>query len=363
MNKKNYRFTKRGNHPIQVMFNNDGHWLSTGCHTLREAEVWAKLKLSGFRKDITLSEYANGFFSEVDSRNYRKRMKMRGFNYSRTYYQRKDGLLRLWILPLHGFLKLTDITPRMIEDLIFDIPRSNETRNKVLTTYREVLQSAKDDLIIATNPAKEIRPMANSNKPREIFSHDELSTLFPEDDEKLIEVWGELWWAAYFCILKDTGWRPGEAAALRAENILVEKSAIFTAESVDAHDRVVKNRIKTTGKGFDYKIGFLSPQSLRILCKLEPNNNGYIFCKKKFICPDVANKHLRGVLARVNIPFRSQYSFRHTFDSTLYGRIPDGIRRDLMGHSAGQDYGYVHVSAIDAIDRTRAMLNGDITIL
>jgi len=57
---------------------------------------------------------------------------------------------------------------------------------------------------------------------------------------------------------------------------------------------------------------------------------------KGLIIPDVANKHLKGVYKRAGVPSlgRTQYSFRHTFETTLAGKVENKVLLELMAHTA-----------------------------
>lgn len=72
----------------------------------------------------------------------------------------------------------------------------------------------------------------------------------------------------------------------------------------------------------------------------------------KFITPDTANKHLRLRCAQHNIVVgdRTQYCFRHTFNTASLGTLPETARLILMGHTANRQE-YNHLTPRQALER------------
>ena len=119
---------------------------------------------------------------------------------------------------------------------------------------------------------KEINERKGGRLP---FTEEEMDKLFPSDDDALISIWGNLKWACYFSVLKDSGWRPGEAAALSKNNFFpsshgTELNGIYTEETVSWTTHKIVKRIKTSDKsnGAKSKQGFLTEQTARLLSRL-----------------------------------------------------------------------------------------------
>lgn len=371
--KGKYRFRKqKGRKHYEVMFAHiPGKWITTDSETKEGAVLYAERQLRQERGEIrqeaiTLGEFARGFFTRKDPHGYRHRLERRNNFYEEGFFERHQARLDNYILPAHGSYLLTALTDVLIEDFILDIKSkqnngkllSEDSRNKILSCYRIVLQEAVREGYIRSNPAKEVVSIATTYRHREAFTQEELNMLFPEDDKELIRIWGgSLKWCVYFCIMKDTGWRPGEVAGLRIQNWYPELQGIYTTESVDRVTHQIKHSIKTTRRGQKYKAGFLDDQTARLLRQLimtlrgdflfEVNSRGLVYA-------ELANKHLRAAANRVNLALRgrTQYCFRHTFNTLRLGTIPETARLILMGHTSNRPE-YNHLQPEDALRRVR----------
>lgn len=360
-----YRFTKRKSKPYYyVTFAHiPDRWFSTGATTMEGAIDFArKFMEKGNAKDteITLREFAHDFFTESDPHGYRHRLLRRDTLYQPSYFEQHQGRLDNHILPAHGNYLLSSLTETLIEDFILDIPKvANSTKNKILTCYRILLHEAVREGYIKDNPADKVKELPPNYTRRDVFTSDEIALMFPDDDEDVVRFWGSLMWAVYFAVLKDTGWRPSEVAGLSKMNWFPELRGIYTTDSVDYRTGNLKSGIKTTRKGQPFKDGFLSAQTARLLVQLvNMTHDEYLFKVRehggsgKFITPDTANKHLRLRCAQHNIVVgdRTQYCFRHTFNTASLGTLPETARLILMGHTANRQE-YNHLTPRQALER------------
>lgn len=346
--------------PIYVSFRHiPGRRLSSGCYSDAEAARWAEeqLKNAGLaRTDTipTLASYAAHFFDADDPKGIRARNERRNRHYGDIYYMQQKGRLDNWILPALGPRLVDSLTPVAIEDWFLAIPRADNTRNKILQCLQVVLDEAMRDGIITENPARQVSLINAQYRRRDPFSDEEMERLFPDNIHAIVGVWGSVMWAGYFSVMKDTGFRPGEVAAIRAKNWFPRYSGLYITESVDCYTRELKPSIKTSAKGQPYKIGKVSAMTARLIEILKvQTTDGFLFGVEnrqhpgvvRRINPDTANKHLEGVCKRLGIDLhgRTQYSFRHTFDTAMFGRLPEDVRLQLMGH-VGDRAEYLHMT-------------------
>lgn len=131
-----------------------------------------------------------------------------------------------------GKMKIADLDQKSIEDWLATLPLSNQTRNHVLYTFRIVLREAKLAGIVRVNVLADAEPFGSDKKQRDVFTLAELHALFPDDDEKLVEIWGEPERAVAFLLLASTGIRSGECRALRWLNLL-EGRALYVDSALD----------------------------------------------------------------------------------------------------------------------------------
>lgn len=369
-----------------------GRRFSSGTPDRDEAVSWAESKLKEFApsaKQITLREFCKGFFSEGDTHGYRKRSEAHNHHYSEEYYEAHEARLNNHILPYHGGYLLSAITDTMIEDLFLSARSvkgdgttelGDNARNKILATYRIVLDAAKREHLISINPADKIEDIVEEYEETIPFTAEEMKVLFPEDDEALIKVWYNLRWAAYFSLLKDTSWRPCEAAAFSIDGYYPHYkgssiNAAYTDKEVHWKTHKVVPRIKTANKkgGAKYKVALISDQTVRLLERLKEQTHGDYFFEVKsedlcfshprkyfgvrYIYSELANKRLRSTAASVGIELdgRTQYSMRHTWQSDHFGLIPDDLRNMIMGHKKTRKE-YVHLDADKAVARLFAIV-------
>lgn len=365
-----YRFTKRKGRPYyQVTFAHiPDRWFSTGSSTIEGAIDYARkvMETNSLRAPdaCTLRQFASGFFGPSDPHGYRHRLERRDTFYEQSYYDQHQSRLDKFILPAHGGYLLTALNETLIEDFILDIPEiANSTKNKILACYRIVLHEAVREGLLDHNPADDVKDLPPCYASREVFTEDEYRLMFPADTEALIRFWGGLKWALYFSILKDTGWRPSEVAGLSRLNYYPELQGIYTTCSVDFRTHRIKASIKTTRKGQPFKSGFLSEQTIELLeaylptCPTEHlfhlSGKGLSDC---FIYPECANDHLRLCCAKggVRLGSRTQYCFRHTFNTNALGNIPEVARLILMGHVSNRPE-YNHLTPQQALERVLCM--------
>jgi len=346
---KLYRFRHPAGRHIQVMFRHiPGKWKDTGTDNVAEAVRYAESHLMNDdivkqKKTITFGEFATGFFTTSDPQGYRMRNAQRGKNYGEEHYMHQQDMLDLYFIPQWGSWLIDSITDVQIENFILGL-KSKRTgrllgdsmRNKGLTVMKIVLHEAKRQGLVSEDAAKDITEITERNAKRLPFVSEEMEVMFPDDDDKLIHVWGSVIWAAYFLIMRDTGFRPGEVAGLERMNYIPELHGLFTMQSV-SKDRTIKHRIKTTGKGFDYKTGVLTNQTERILkMHLMSSKGDILFLEHgKPFRTETSNKHLKTIVDSLGIPLkgRTQYSLRHSFETDLSGRVTDKILMQLMAHT------------------------------
>lgn len=371
-----YRFTKRKNKPfIEVTFAHiPNRWFSTKTDDITKAVQFAEAKMkevTGKKEDITLREFANDFFTEKDPQGFRHRLERRDTHFEESYFQQHQARLENHILPQFGDYRLSSLNDTMIDDFILDIPKiANNTKNKILTCFRLVLREAVRQGYIKDNPADKVKELPNNYTYRQAFTHEELKRLFPDNDDELIKLWNGaknkdgLKWAVYFLIQKDTGWRPNEVAGLKKINYFPELKGIYTEQGVSWRTHEMHNRIKTTHKGQKFKNGFLTDQTDRLLRQLINITHGeHLFAVsrkngvEKFIYAELANKRLRTVCwnACVNLGDRTQYSFRHTFNTNALGNMPEQARLLLMGHTSNRQE-YNHLTPRETLERVLKLL-------
>ena len=355
-----FRIRERKGRAYEVEFaERPSLWISTGTRDFDEADRFVKNRLHSEHRflpneSVTLEDFVGKkFFLEEGQGSIRERYKLFGKNYDETYYKSKQGLLKNYILPTFGKWSLKKIanSSTFIEDWYIGItnfrhpgqPISPAQKLCILDAFSIILREAERKGLIDKNPCESVQRMSvNKESKREIFTKEEIAELFPNDYERLMDLWdGSLMWALYFSIMVDTGWRPGEVAGLSSEHV-DEEGKIYTKDNVSGATRKLRHRIKTTGKGKGTKYGLLSSYTMDLYEKYEETIEGtalFIDDKGKYVSLAQANRILRKVCEKAGIDLRerTQYCFRHTFNTYMLANLGPLLEesdvRDLMAHT------------------------------
>lgn len=345
--KKPYRFWKKPSGIYYVTYAiQPGKWRSTGQKNERDAKVWAEEhREDRMETTQTLQDFAEGFF--IPGRHNwieRKHSKNKFFasDFLTTHQSRLDN----YVLPYFGSYLLPAIRARAIDDWMINMkgmskPLAGATKNKILVTFRHVLQEAKDQGLIETNPASEIEMITERKKRREIFTPDEIRLLFPSTEEELMDIWLTKTWELFFRVETCCGLRPGEVSALTWEDFFPDLNGLVINKSVDNRTGEIKG-IKTEKTGMSEKPAILTDyivqELLRYKYKLKPKETDLIFpsINGNTLKPEVSNKHFKASCDRAGFDRaeRTQYCLRHTFDTDLLKKLSRDVVQDLMGHTS-----------------------------
>ena len=326
--------------------NSDGKWKSTGKDTKREAKTWVEVfaDQGNISNGISMRDFITSMIEDDGPDSYISFRRSSGKMPSEATWNIMKTILRLYIIPRFGDFMITEISPRMIQNWLvtmkskFDKPLASSYKDNILSHLSTVFDYAVFCGIIDHNPCRDIIGIrkTTSRKKKE-FTDEELASLFPDDDSKLISIWSSKLIACYYMILRDTGWRPGEAAALTPANYIRSTHGIYTTRSVDSFTHTVKDRIKTSDSGYSMKIGILSERTSALLEEIingmDDNQiiftiNGNLFVRSKLIT--IFNKALMacGIEQEGHCP----YSFRVTFLTRTSMMYPDSVVMEMMGH-------------------------------
>ena len=330
-------------------------WVSTGTKDFTEADAFVRKHLHSMNRympdeKVTFGEFASGFFKKDGEGSYRARCRLFGKDYDDTYFKTKQGLLNNYIMPMFADWDIKRITAVIIEDWyigLTDFRHPGKTicaehKLSILEALSDILKEAERKGVIEANPCDRVERISiHASKEKEIFTQQEIALLFPTDYSKLEEIWGSLMWALYFSIMVDTGFRYSEVAGLSYENI-DSNGGVYTKSSVKSATRMIREKIKTTGKGKGQKLGLLSYYTMELLNEYRKKvKDGYLFLADDgmFVYSYNANKVLREACARTGIDIgeRTQHCFRHTFDTMMLNKLGKDLEesdvRDLMAHT------------------------------
>ncbi len=333
--------------------------VSTGTKKMSEAVRFAENMLVQMGQDVKLmplfSEYAKDFFSRTDedSLHYRdisfKREK-RG-----KWYKEQQRFLNLYIMPTFKDYPLNAITTLLIEKWMITLKGSKKeelagnTKYKALNALKMILDDARRNLYITSNPAEFVSlPSQKPETERRPLTLYEQKMLFPSNAEDRIATWLDLIYAGYFSVMYDTGFRPAEVAALKVEDVYKtsdDTMGVYTTHTICYETMEYQERVKTSGKGMESRVGLLTSVTAEIITKIIEDKglkaNDFLFrregSRNKWIIPDVANKKLRCTCKRLGLDDDvSQYCLRHTYATYRRGNLDEMTLALSMGHSGGK---------------------------
>ena len=376
LNNRPYKLRQHKKRAIDVEFDFiPGKRISTRCWDMAGAVLFAEdyLRNNGLKREtqITLEDFSKNLFTSKEVGSIYATDRLYNRVYPDSYYKKKQAMLDNYILPTFGKYLITAITARSIEIWLPSIrpirgsSLSDNTKNKILVVFRDVMKEAKKRGYRDDNPAEEVCMIKERTKERNALPAKALLMLFPSNMEARIKVWGSAMWAVYFSILYDTGMRPGEIAALRVSDVYstARGLAVGTARSVDSNERLIKNSVKTTHKGRKERGGLLYSDTAELLMRyiekerlhgddmLFRSENG----KDGILFAETSNKHFKLTLKKLGLysPGQVQYCLRHNYTTNRRGDMPDDILALSMGHTKLRD-DYDHQNVKDLIRRLDA---------
>ena len=359
----------------------DGKWKTTGKDTKRDALAWWETERTA-KRGLLFKEIAEDFYTSRSPGSYLDMRSSAGRDLSpRTIYIR-NKMVQNYLIPEYGEMEVKNINTILIQKRYVSLmnkcgtPASSGTKELYRTTLSSIMKYLVMMGAISFNPCDNmIRVGHKKVYPKKAFTTEEIERLFPEDHEKLLDVWeGDLVTACFFMILLDTGWRPGEAAGLTPSCYSPEHRGIYTFKSLDSFTRSIKESIKTTDHGYDFKIGILSERTADILiylCKGKKENETIFITKTgKYFTTSYTNSRLPKALKRAGIDPEGHppYSFRTTFMTRLSMVATDSVVMRLMGHTQWHTC-YDKRTPLDMLEKAkreladnyrREELNGDV---
>ena len=278
----------------------------------------------------------------------------RGYKFSQTLCRNNRGCMEKNILPVFGKLSLTNITQDMVNTWLLGLrkPRvidgkqerglANSTANKMLRILREMLDVAVRQGLITSNPAADVRKLADQYKPRGCYTVEEARMILSDKAE-----WPSVlaWLGSYTAAM--TGMREGEIRALTREDIQGDHLEV-------RHSYDVTVGVKSTKAD---KIRHVPiPAELRDELLRWAPEQGFIFSLDGGTTPVGTKYFLDNLYLRMDtlgIPYKARrlcfHSWRHFFNTRLIaGGIQGEITRAVVGHqSEDMTDRYLHLRRSD----------------
>ncbi len=314
-------------------------------------------------KTPTFKEFSKGFFTRRDYDSLYARDKAFGRIKREQWYKDKQSLLDMYIVPRFGSYLIDSIKAVAIESWLVAVQGTKHeelsacTKRKILDCMRYVLDDAIRKDYIETNPARTVKPPVERSEARRALTIYEQQQLFPADIDERIKLWGSSMWALYFSVMYDTGFRPSEVGGLLVGNIYStpQGQAVYTTHTISAETHQLEERVKTSGKGMESRVGLLSAPTQKLVVlfleEIEAEDEEeplFLLCRGKkdsYVFNETANKHFKSVCRKLGIEGVTQYTLRHTYATYRRGNVDETSLALAMGHSNGVRNDYDHRTA------------------
>lgn len=345
---------------------------STGCTTEKQAREYCEkiLKSDEHRKtSLLFKDYAKDFFVEGKCsylRNREMEDKPIGSKLASDY----RGYINNYLIPYFGNQEINGITSMEIRDWRSQLkegkifaknmnhPPANATLNHVLRIMGIVLAQAEEEKMILQNPMNKVKSLSKRvYKKRDILTKEEIEKLFPNDDEALINIWGDYEKASMLFLVLTSGMRSGELRALQWSDIDWKNRGIRITKAITAENEIGQTKGKKPRgtvaplRAFELLKKWKDLSSNQApTCFIYPGKDG-----KSFSSAGRLRSALQNALSKVGINTDGSrnivvHSLRHTYNSTMYYVLPPEVLRGTIGHETeAMTERYSHLSPDDAI--------------
>jgi integrase len=243
----------------------------------------------------------------------------------------------------HGGMLTTDLTPTLAESYARKPHWSDTTRHDFLGTLAGVFRWAERARVIARTPLLGLRRPPRASRGLEV--------LLTAGEREALSAAATLQFRVVLEVLWQTGMRPGEAAAITAENFDTDAGLVRLKDHKTAHK----------GKA---RVIYLPPTVVEVLNRLKGlypsgpllrNRCGRLWTGWAIV------KAMQATRGRAGLAGKVAYGLRHTFATdALAAGVPDAQVAELLGHSgtAMLHKHYSHLVAKarvlrEALDRVR----------
>ena len=276
-----------------------------------------------------------------------------------TTYNNYETLIRLYIKPYVGEVKLNKLTTLQIQKLYnrlltngrFDRPEakdqpkglSGKTVRNIHTVIHSACEKAIMERILAVNPTKGCRLPKKDHTEMKVLPPEKLADFFREAKETGV-------FELYYLDLS-TGLRRGELLGLKWSDIVFENRTLEVKRQIQRVNGVIQETAPKTRNA--YRKILLPVEAVEILQQYREQQtleSEYVFSSPTggIMEPDCARKMLKRVLERAGLDEMRFHDLRHTFATlALSSGVDVKTLSSMLGHySAGFTLDtYAHVTA------------------
>ncbi len=240
---------------------------------------------------------------------------------SHSYFNEIKAYCSRYFLPFFGSLSIRDIREAHLDDFKAQLPAhlSSKTIYNIMGVLRKLFQDA--------YRRKDI--LAPLRFPRIPLSEPVTRFLWPEEQMAVLAKVKEQVYRTYYLFLMRQGCRPGEARAMRWENIDLKNGLLTIAASFD------RGHYRPFTKEREVRYLPLHPQVKKAILKLPRHLSGYVFTNRygRVLSSRRVEEVWRQAAAAAGIKATLYEGTRHSFASQAINRgVSQRKVGDFMGH-------------------------------
>ena len=301
---------------------------------------------------MTMEDFARDMFTEGAA--HLIRWEAKGNVLKPKTIKQHRRFLANYILPEFGQFTLDEIRPVAVEDFLLKQKLSNSCRNSIMYTLKLILKEAKREGVIEMVP--EFEPFTRNSKRQDVLSSEELTALFPYDEQELISIWKRpddmrkerdeiaLMFGTLFCVTVSAGLRSGEIRALHREQVSIPYSGLVIDRALDEQGQLglLKKASKEETRSRAVIIPEITLKMLKHWLERVPECPGYpglIFPYRK---KPVANYYIldrfRFGLDRLGIDHEKRrltvHCLRYTYNTRMKTLLSRQVLKEFLGHKS-----------------------------
>lgn len=317
------------------------------CTIKREAQAFIENlpDITETKNKITFNQFCKNFYEENSK--FIIKQRNRGIDLKpNTIYGKK--LYLSYFLNYFGERYVDEISGLDIDNWLCELSYSSSVINHIMVVIEEVEKELYSYHYINSLPLLE-RYKRKNKKQKGILDKEEISMLFPDDYDKIINQWkikfsGESDIDAYlFAVMiytiVSTGMRSSEVRALKWEQF-IEPNVILINSQIDSDNKRSNILKKGSLENKKWRIVVLPDKTVRYLNNLKkiyPYTTDYVFERKgTLVSSDYLLAHFKCVLLQNGIDQVKRnitiHSLRFTYNTIMRPAIENNDLRLMLGH-------------------------------
>jgi integrase len=289
------------------------------------------------------------FVNHVDSWLRRQRLRVEAGEIAREYVRSSEVWVRNYLIPFFDKRNIRDIHEGMVEDFLLQLPLrlAKKSRANIANLLHKILRDAFRRHDIARIP----------DFPKIEVGEPEIKWITPEEQAQVLSYVTCPIRKAFFLFLMHQGCRPGEARALRWEDI------DWRTQTVTIHAAMDQETYRATTKEKDIRILPLHPAVITGLKDLPRALNGYVFTYRgKPLQKKLTWRTWRTAAQKAGIDIGQYQGTKHSLGTwAVNNGVPLNIIQAYMGHkssSTTKRYAKLQVESLKVMHREARAAEG-----